>query len=78
MLSAASHLEPQLSTVIAAAMTLLVVVLAATLAIGIGAVLERRERLRLARSVLRDIRGCDPSGDEVRRFADAIVEEWRA
>jgi hypothetical protein len=78
MLSAASHLEPQISTVIAAALTLLAVVLAATLALGIGAVLERRERLRLARSVLRDIRGCDPPSDDVRRFAEAIVEEWRA
>jgi hypothetical protein len=78
MMSAASHLDPQLSTVIAAAMTLLAVVLAATLAVGIGEVLQRRERLRLARSVLRDIRGCEPPSEDVRRFADAIVEEWRA
>jgi hypothetical protein len=78
MLSAASHLEPHVSTVIAAAMTLLAVVLAGTIAVGIGELFERRERLRLARSVLRDIRGCDPPADDVRRFADAIVQEWRA
>jgi hypothetical protein len=78
MLSAASHLEPHLSTVIAAAMTLLAVVLAGTIAVGIGELVERRERLRLARRVLRDIRGCDPPTDDVRRFADAIVQEWRA
>jgi hypothetical protein len=78
MLSVVSHLDPPLSTVVAAAMMLLAVVLAATVVLGIGAALERRERLRLARSVLRDIRGSDPSGDDVRRFADAIVQEWRA
>jgi hypothetical protein len=72
------QLEPQLSVVIAAAMSLLAVVLAAVLALGIGEVLARRERLRLARSVLRDIRGCEPPADDVRRFVDAIVEEWRA